>query len=144
VNQVWFTVLVLSLVLMLGLSAGWAIGAGETQAAPASAVPSTVIWAYAPTPDSEMAATQQSYAQLLSRYRQYQKSWRAYQQVLKNCQKSSPSDCVLKVAQGDCGNQQSTQCLSRVITPLETARHQVHDQAIELEWAAQQLAANTE
>ena len=146
--QRWPTVLVLALVLTLGLGAAWAIragsGVGGTPVAPASATPHNICGGYTPTPDSEMAATQHSYTQLLSRYRQYQKYWHAYQKELMNCQQASPPDCASKDTQGDCGDQRLTQCLARVRAPLEMARNGVHDQAIALEWAAQQLAGKTE
>lgn len=146
--QRWPTVLVLALVLTLGLGAAWSIRAGSgdggTPVAPAPATPLTISGGYTTTPDSEMADTQHNYTQLISRYRQYQKYWHAYQKELLNCQQASPPDCATKDTQGDCSDQRLTQCRDRVRAPLEMARHGVHDQAIALEWAAQQLAGKTE
>lgn len=137
-----------SILVLLGLGTAWAIragsGAGGTHVAPASATPLTISGGYAPTPDNEMAATQHGYTLLLSRYRLYQKYWHTYQRAISDCQPSSPPDCASKNPPGGCSDAQLAQCLDRASAPLETARHSVHDQAIALEWAAQQLAGKTE
>ena len=150
VKQRWPAVWVLALIAALGLGAAWAIraqgGAGGANAVPASTAPpvATARWRYPPTPDSDMAVTQRSYVLLNDRYRAYQKRWHAYQTQLRHCQEVTPPACGQNAMREHCDNRRWMPCLEPVMAPLATARNAVHDQAIALEEAAQQLAGKTE
>jgi len=143
-------VLALTLIAALGLGTAWTIraqgGAGGTNAVPASAAPPVAMarWRYPPMPDTEMAVTQRSYALLNDRYHSYQKRWQAYQAQLRHCQDLTPPACGHNARQAHCDDRRLMPCLEPVMAPLATARNAVHDQAIALEEAAQQLAGKTE
>ncbi len=149
-KQRWSKVLVSALVPALALGIAWTIraegGAGGTHAAPASVAPLliTARGRYPPTPDSEMATTQKNNELLGDRYREYQQRWQAYQVQLLRCQKIIPSACGQGSSRDHCVESRLVPCLVSVLAPLDTARHAVHDQAIELEEAAQQLAGKTQ
>ncbi|MGB9429724.1 MAG: hypothetical protein WCC11_07600 [Gammaproteobacteria bacterium] len=139
------TALVLALVMCCAWTRWYEVGSGSMRAAAPSVVPAsapvvTARWRYTLVPDDDMATIRHSYAALNVHYRKYQQAWRAYQKRLVHCQAIPPSVCALAESPERCGDQRMTQCLGGVVPALEAARNDVHDEAIELEEAAQQLA----
>ncbi len=120
--------------------------AGGVQAAPVSSASpeATARWRYAPVPPAKVAAMQQSYAKFGARYREYQHAWQRYVTQLHHCQYQPPKECVNTAQQTSCQDRALIQCLGAAIPELDQARGALHDQAIALEQAAQQIAGDTE
>lgn len=142
------TVIVLALAL-LAAGFSWLAwpehrASGAAQAAALSAPLFTARWRYAPVPEGDMAAIRQSDTQLDTRYHEYQRAWHAYVAQLHNCQTRPPALCTSGPQQAHCQSELLMQCLSTAIPTLASARGALHDQAIGLEQAAQQLAGDTE
>ncbi len=150
--KLWVVGSVLALALALGVGSAWTLGsAGEPGGRPQTAARSqpaedpmvTARWRYAPVPDDDMAAVQQINEQLGRRYRKYRQAWQAYRKQLFHCQGLWPAGCAANRHPGECQDRVMMLCLGPVIPPLDAARHGVHDQAIELEQAAQRLTEAT-
>jgi len=146
-----YTLAVMALVLALGLVSAVRIvaGGGGAHASPpsvASSMPAiTARWRYQPVPGGDLGAVKRSDAQLARRYDAYQRAWSNYQKRLHHCEAVPlPAICTADTLHMQCQDQLLVTCLGPVIPALDAARGALHDEAIELEQAAQQLAGETE
>ncbi len=125
----------------------WLKGSADgVQAAPVSfASPeATARWRYAPVPPADVAAVQQSYTKFGVRYREYQHVWQAYVTQLHHCQTRPLAVCASGPQHAHCQDQLLMQCLGKVIPALDMTRGALHDQAIGLQQATQQIVGETE